>query len=251
MTKQIFTLIAVISFLIPLTISCSDSSKNTANTDQENQDVQESDSQKTPPETSSKNKSDKVATIPDFTAKTVEGNSFSNKSVEGNVVVVNFWGTWCGPCIKETPHLQELYEELKGKGLTVFGPAVRDTREKVLEFRQKQNLSYPMALGDKQGLVQLFRKVGTLRGIPTTFIFGRAGKLREQITGYRSKKAFRKKIEPLLEEEVPENSKEEESSRDDHEEEPKTARTENQKQEDHRTTVAFNVGGMVKRGGTI
>ena len=85
---------------------------------------------------------------PNFDAVTIDGEETSLEALRGQIVLVNFWGTWCGPCIREMPDLQEVYEQYSDDGFTILALATRgDTREDVIEFREEHELTFPLSCG--------------------------------------------------------------------------------------------------------
>lgn len=109
---------------------------------------------------------------PDFEVTTIAGETLSLSDLEGQIVLVNFWGTWCGPCIREMPDLQEVYEENADSGFTVLALATRgDTEADVIEFRDEYSLTFPLivdegdVVNDEYGIVNR----------PSTFIIDQNG----------------------------------------------------------------------------
>lgn len=90
--------------------------------------------------------------------------------LKGKVVVAEFWATWCPPCQKSIPHLIELNEKFKEKGVVIIG--LTDEGKDVVEpFAKKMNMKYPIAIGSQSG-----REYG-VTGIPTAFVISRDGKI--------------------------------------------------------------------------
>jgi thiol-disulfide isomerase/thioredoxin len=105
------------------------------------------------------------------------------KSFEkGKVYVVEFWATWCGPCVVMMPHLGDLQEELGPKGVTIVGFTAKDesnTAEKVTEFVKKRGdkLGYSIAYADDRDTYEAFMTAAGKAGIPCSFVIGRDGKI--------------------------------------------------------------------------
>lgn len=94
------------------------------------------------------------------------GAPTSLRSIQGKVIVVNFWATWCGPCMAELPALQELHDTLKGRGLQVVGIAVDDTRENIRSAQERFGITYPLILDTKASSKRSFG----IRGLPETLV---------------------------------------------------------------------------------
>jgi thiol:disulfide interchange protein DsbD len=100
-------------------------------------------------------------------------------SLSGKVVVVNFWATWCVPCVEEIPGFNSVYHEFSPQGLVILGVAMDDEGKSVVEpFLKKHPIDYPVALGSDA----LADKFG-LEGYPITLLFDRAGKLVKRFEG--------------------------------------------------------------------
>jgi cytochrome c biogenesis protein CcmG/thiol:disulfide interchange protein DsbE len=91
----------------------------------------------------------------------------------GKVVLINFWATWCAPCVEELPALQRLYEKLGPKGLVVLAVGVDDHAEQLLSFKQRYGLSFPILVDEEGGIKSSYR----VSGVPESFVVGRDGKL--------------------------------------------------------------------------
>lgn len=121
----------------------------------------------------------------DFTLTDLSGKSWTLSALKGKVVVVNFWATWCPPCRKEMPDLEELSKEFKDDGLVIL--AISDEEEaKVRPFIAEHKYTFPV-------LLDTGRKVGEryfVDGIPKNFIFDRDGKLVAQSMDMRTRRQF-------------------------------------------------------------
>ncbi len=108
-----------------------------------------------------------------FTLTDSRGKVHKLSEYKGKWVLVNFWATWCPPCLEEIPDLVALHENKKNK-LVVIGVAMdyRDPKE-VLTFAEQQMISYPIVLGDSHSVAE----VGPVRGLPTTYLFDPQGKV--------------------------------------------------------------------------
>jgi thiol-disulfide isomerase/thioredoxin len=131
----------------------------------------------------------------DFTLFSLQGERIRYSDFQGQVLMVNFWAPWCGPCRKETPDLIDLYDEYKSQGLQVLGVAVAFRGEQsVRDFAEQVGITYPVLFGNDD----LVKAYGGFRGIPTTFLFSRNGKLHSKYEGLRPREVFEKNILELL-----------------------------------------------------
>lgn len=121
------------------------------------------------------------ATAPDFTLASLGDNPDINlEAYRGNVVFLNFWATWCAPCVAEMPAMQTLYERYRDDGLVVLAVNVREEEPVVREFIDRLGVTYPVAL-DRNGTVTNLYNV---RGFPTTVIIDRSGNVIGVKLGY-------------------------------------------------------------------
>jgi thiol-disulfide isomerase/thioredoxin len=89
--------------------------------------------------------------VPDIKLPDLQGKEKSLRDYLGRPVIINFWATWCGPCRREIPLLQQLRQSYRGERLEVVGIAV-DKQEAVAQYLQKTPISYPLLVGEDQGL---------------------------------------------------------------------------------------------------
>lgn len=128
---------------------------------------------------------DQVRQKADFTLTDLHGEPWTLKSLQGKVVLVNFWATWCPPCRKEMPDLETLYNRFKGSGLVVL--AISDEEaSKIKPFVAKAGVTYPILLDADRGVNKLFQ----VEGIPKSFVYDRDGKLVAQAIDMRTQGQF-------------------------------------------------------------
>jgi peroxiredoxin len=111
-----------------------------------------------------------------FGARTLTGDSVSLAGLEGKVVLLNFWATWCAPCRHETPFLQSLHEKHAGEGLEVVGVSMDtgDARDQVADFVSEYGVSYSILVDPQMRGMDVYRVLG----LPATFLIDREGILR-------------------------------------------------------------------------
>ena len=121
----------------------------------------------------------------DFTLTDLEGKSWTLKSLQGKVVLVNFWATWCPPCRKEMPDLDALYKQFQKQGLVILAISDEDA-DKVKPLIAEKGISYTVLLDPGRKVNTLFN----VMGIPKTFIYDRSGKLTAESIDMRTHKQF-------------------------------------------------------------
>lgn len=140
---------------------------------------------------------------PDFTFNTVDGKEVKLSSEKGNVVLVDYWATWCGPCVKGLPHINELAnnKDLAAKGLKVWAVNSKEGEDKVKPFLEKHNLNMTIPM-DTEGE---FGKSYLVRGIPTTIVVGRDGNIAKVFVGFGpgQEEAIKAAVEEALNQAAP------------------------------------------------
>ncbi len=131
---------------------------------------------------------------PEFSITTVTGEEVTLSSLKGKVVLLNFWGTWCAPCIREMPELQALYQQYGDVGFTVLGVAVRDTEDSVKTFSATNGITFPLALDEGDIINRLF----AIPGQPSTLLIGADGVIIAQFFSIVTKDQLLPLIESAL-----------------------------------------------------
>jgi len=119
------------------------------------------------------------AGAPDFTVTDIQGQKLSLSSYHGKVVLLDFWATWCAPCLEEIPHFVDMQEKLGPQGFQAIGISMDDGPKPVQQFYQEHKLNYPVALGDSK----LAESFGGILGLPVTFVINRDGQIRKKFVG--------------------------------------------------------------------
>jgi peroxiredoxin len=121
----------------------------------------------------------------DFTLQDLDGKQWKLSSLRGQVVLVNFWATWCPPCRKEMPDLDALYSRFRKKGLVVLAISDEDAG-KVTPFLNEHKVAYPILLDKDRAVNKLYG----VEGIPKSFVYDREGKLVATAIDMRTRQQF-------------------------------------------------------------
>lgn len=121
----------------------------------------------------------------DFSFRDIAGKQHNLVDYRGKWVLVNFWATWCPPCLKEIPDLIALHDAHKDKDLVVIGISTDNNPKLVTDFARNHRISYPVVLSN-EGIVA---QIGRVEGLPMTYMFNPQGKLVSYNVGALTKKA--------------------------------------------------------------
>ncbi len=140
---------------------------------------------------------------PNFTLSTVDGKEFNLQSNRGKVVLVNFFATWCGPCLEELPHVEkEIWQRFQRQGLVVISIGREHQNSEVAEFRKKNNYTFLMAGDPKR---KVYGKFAT-EYIPRTYLVNKEGQIVYQSMGFADEE-FKKLVAAIEKECVKGSSK--------------------------------------------
>ena len=109
---------------------------------------------------------------PDFNLKDVDGNSYRFSDLKGNVVIVNFWATWCPPCRAEMPSMQRAWEQLREEGVMMLAVDVGEDEDAIFEFTASYPVEFPILLDTESSVSESWK----VRGLPTTFVVDQWGR---------------------------------------------------------------------------
>ncbi len=142
---------------------------------------------------------------PDFTLRTVQGELFKLSENRGKVIMLNFWGTWCGPCRREIPDFNKLHAKYQKDGLEIVGVTLTSGSSKnILKFMNDWDMEYTVLTDIDNNETQIVtsiygRAIGRpITGIPTTLIIDQEGYIVKGYIGPRSERVFYKDLQPLL-----------------------------------------------------
>ncbi len=116
------------------------------------------------------------ADFPNFEEKDINGKPLSIAAYKGRVVLVDFWATWCGPCVTELPNVLKAYEKYHSKGLEIVGISLDESEEKLRAFIKKENMSWAQFFDGKGWSNKLAGRYG-VNSIPATYLLDKQGKI--------------------------------------------------------------------------
>ena len=131
---------------------------------------------------------------PAFSLTDITGRPLKLSDHQGEVVLLDFWATWCGPCRLEIPGFIELQKRYGTQGFTMIGISMDDSPEPVVGFYRELQMNYPVAVGNDR-LGELY---GGMPGLPTTFLIGRDGRIYAKHVGAYDLSVFETEIKELL-----------------------------------------------------
>ena len=116
-----------------------------------------------------------------FTLKDAEGNNIRLSEYRGQVVLINFWASWCGPCRQEMPHLDDLHQKYEALGFTVFGVNVEQDRRMADKVLRDIPVTFPILFDDDNSVSRLY----DVDAMPATVLVDRSGEIRFMHRGYK------------------------------------------------------------------
>ena len=136
----------------------------------------------------------KNTVAPNFTLTSLEGKPIRLSNYRGKLVLLNFWATWCGPCIAEIPRFSSWQTKYGSQGFQVLGISMDDDKPPVQKTARKFQLTYPIVMGDEH-LGELY---GGILGLPITFLISPEGKILARYQGETDLNQMEKRIATLL-----------------------------------------------------
>lgn len=120
--------------------------------------------------------------LPPFERESLDGTRFSSKALAGKVALVDFWATWCQPCLEEIPFWNQLQKRYADRGFTMLGITVQSGWASDIKAdieKSKLEINYPVVVGDER----IAQEFGGVLGFPTTFPITRDGRIFKKYTG--------------------------------------------------------------------
>ena len=144
------------------------------------------------------NASDISGKAPDFTLKSSSGKNLRLSDYRGNVVLLNFWASWCGPCRQEMPLLEAMYKKYKKLGFVILGVNVEQDSSKANAYLSDVSVSFPILYDNNNTASKLYN----VSAMPTTVIIDRNGNMRYLHKGYKPgyEKDYKKQVKALIRE---------------------------------------------------
>ena len=130
----------------------------------------------------------------ELTLQDMNGHAVRFADYKGQVIVLNVWATWCGPCQIEIPELVEAYTKYRDQGVVVLGVSLDDTAEMLREYAPTKEMNYPLLLMQDD----FDEAYGPIFGVPITFFIGRDGTISRRHFGPVSKEQLDREIKALL-----------------------------------------------------
>jgi peroxiredoxin len=118
---------------------------------------------------------------PDFTLKSLEGTNLRLDEYKGQVVLINFWASWCGPCRQELPLLDRINERYRDAGFAVLGVNVEGTMGPASEMAKKTGVTFPVLVDENQRVSEMY----DLEAMPTSVVVDRDGVVKYVHRGYK------------------------------------------------------------------
>ena len=135
---------------------------------------------------------------PNFTLKSMSGKNLKLSEMTGNVVLINFWASWCGPCREEMPLLNALHKKYAPLGFTVLGVNVEEQLDGARGFLSNVPVDFPILLDNKNKVSKQYKVIA----MPTTVVVDRDGNMRYLHEGYKpgDEKKYRQMVKKLVRE---------------------------------------------------
>ena len=133
---------------------------------------------------------------PDFTLKSRDGKNVRLSELQGQVVMINFWASWCGPCRQEMPHLENIHQEYADYGFTLLGINVDEKQEQAEKLLAQIPVSFPILFDPSSSVSKQYN----VDAMPTTILIDRDGNLRHLHRAYRPgfEDMYRNEIKALV-----------------------------------------------------
>ena len=116
-----------------------------------------------------------IKKVPDFSLKSLKGDVYNIRFLEGKVILLNFWATWCGPCRMEIPELNEMQEKYGKDNFIILGISQSDTKKALKDFTNLYQVDYPLLYGSPKEIDKIMREYGGIYALPTSILINKKG----------------------------------------------------------------------------
>ncbi len=139
------------------------------------------------------------ADAPDFALRSAAGSNLRLSEHRGQVVMINFWATWCGPCRQEMPKLDEIFSRYERAGFTLLGVNIDEDTARAQRLADELGVSFPLLFDSEQNVSRLY----DVQAMPMTVMVDRTGKVRSVHYGYKAgmEQRYLDEVRALLREE--------------------------------------------------
>ncbi|MBB6175044.1 thiol-disulfide isomerase/thioredoxin [Nocardiopsis mwathae] len=135
---------------------------------------------------------------PEVGGESLDGDAIALADYRGDIVVVNFWASWCGPCRSETPVLEEVHSEFADDGVEFLGVNIKDDKTAAKAFEQSQGVGYPSIYDQPGEVVQAFRETVPPKAIPSTLVIDREGRIAARVIGETDYRQLKGLVETVV-----------------------------------------------------
>jgi peroxiredoxin len=130
----------------------------------------------------------------DFELESLDGSEVSLSDFQGDVVLINFWATWCAPCRAEIPDFEQVYQDRRDAGFVILGVNEQEAPEVIEPFVQELGMTYPVLLDERGQVMSEYRALG----LPTSLLVDRDGVIRVRHTGVMTAAQLESHLSKLL-----------------------------------------------------
>jgi len=131
---------------------------------------------------------------PDFTLELFDGGNISLSDLQGQIVVLNFWASWCPPCREEAPTLESVWQRYSGQGVSVIGVDYKDTEPPARAFIEEFGITYPNGPDPRSRIARAYG----VQGVPETFVITQKGEIAKVFVGSPTEGQVTAVLEELL-----------------------------------------------------
>lgn len=131
---------------------------------------------------------------PDFTLELFDGGEISLRDLQGQIIVLNFWASWCTPCRDEAPMLESVWQRYRGQGVSVIGVDYKDTEPPARAFIEEFGITYPNGPDPRSRIARAYG----VQGVPETFVITQEGEIAKVFVGSPTEGQLTAMVEDLL-----------------------------------------------------